>query len=76
MTGAIQEALNGKPVDWMEKSVTNNTKGVEMLIRLVSRQLPLRSTATSRRCRPCRSSQLLHSREATARQGCLEVEGN
>ena len=29
--------------------------------RLVSRHLPLRSTATSRRHRPCRSSQSLHS---------------
>jgi hypothetical protein len=26
---AIQEALNGKPVDWIEKSVTNNIKEVD-----------------------------------------------
>jgi len=33
----------------------------------VSRQLPLRSTATSRLCRPCRSSHSLHSSERASR---------
>ena len=40
-------------------------------VRLLSRQLPLRSTATSRLYRPCRSSHSLHSPKLSARQPTL-----
>src|SRR5260370_41362347 len=43
--------------DWSEEFEDQRSE----ISRLVSRQLPLRSTATSRRHRPCRSSQSLHS---------------